>query len=471
MTPAVDARPLRRKTIALLGASAAIAAAAALLTARDRPLETTTDAPVGRCGEATRTENGGMILEVRGETCNLVRGVSTTHVAIEVTAPAEQAAAREPVEMALVIDRSGSMGQGRQPAIEDARAAALRAIDALDESDAFSLVLYSTSAEVRLPMGRATAAHKAAAREEIAMMRAVGGTNISAGLELGARSVAGICADCRHREHIDRIVLISDGDPTEGTQTLEGLGRVASRIAAGGASITSVGVGLDFDEQIMTSIAVAGRGNYYFVERPSDLVGMFDRELASLGKTVAVDASLELTPGAGVTIADAYGYRVDRAGSAVTVPIADLTAGERRKVILRLEVDGKGDVMELVKAKLRWRGIGEHQLRVAERGLAVTLTDDASQLIVDPAAAEPIAQARLAVELEEANRAYEQGDYRRADDLVEQATDRAVMSAPAMKEKAAEVKQRVKGNYDRGKAGGKSAPLKDNRNLGYELTR
>lgn len=473
MHPAVSTPIARRKTFLLLAASAAVVIVAALLTARGA-----TPRRAGDCASGTEQTVGGMRLAVRAQQCRLLRGASETHVAIELTAPTSQRAGREPVALALVIDRSRSMIH--EP-LRDAKIAALRAIDALSERDAFSVVVYSTSAEEVVGLGAATEAHKAKARAAIEALTAAGGTNISDGLVKGARSLAGPCqGDCA-LDHVSRILLISDGDPNEGIYDREGLVALASRTAETGTSITTVGVGLEFNEKIMAEMAVAGRGNYYFVEDTADLATMFDQELGSLGETVAVDTRVELVPAAGVAIVEAYGYRIEKRSDGTTiVPIADLRAGESRKVVVRVRVTAdRAGRLDLVATTLRWRPVGAHQLRVIDSRLAVTVTDDAAAVqrstVAD--AERHVQEAQMAAAIDQATEAYELGDVKKATEILEGRGRAAAEAAAAIGDadlgrRLDDVKQKASQNFAapaRGAAG--SRATKENRNLSYGLAR
>jgi Ca-activated chloride channel family protein len=413
MTPAVDARPLRRRTFALLAASTAIVGAAALLHAR---APSPKRASATTCGSEQTV--GGMRIAVRPESCKILRGASTTHIAVEVTAPDGAKHDRAPIAMGLVIDRSGSMidKTASHHPLRDAKDAARRAIEALRPEDSFSVVSYSTGVETLVSFGPATEARKAEARAAIESMRADGDTNISAGLETGAESLA------YATDQLERIVLISDGQPNEGIYDREGLSALAGRLAARGVSISTVGVGLEFDERVMTQIAVAGRGNYYFVEESSDLGRIFDQELGSMGETVAVDAHLEVTPALGVDIVDAYGYRIDRNGATVRVPVADLRAGETRKVVLQVRVDARAaGAMELVSTRMSWREVGQHQGRFADAKVTVNVSDDATAVAAsrDADASRGVQEAKMANALDQATEAYERGDVQQAQQILE----------------------------------------------------
>ena len=104
-------------------------------------------------------------------------------------------------------------------------------------------------------------------------------------------------------DSVRRIVLISDGQATEGIRDRDQLAQFAHGIADRGTSITSVGVGLEFDEKTMQRLADQGRGNYYFVENPAKLGSIFTNEIASLSATVASNATLTIDETAGFSIA------------------------------------------------------------------------------------------------------------------------------------------------------------------------
>jgi len=474
MHPAVTMRsPHRRKTLALLATSAAIVGAAALLHARGaaRTVET------GRCSGGAVDVGNGLRFAVRPQSCAILRGGVETHLAVEVGAAAVEDHEREPVALALVVDRSRSMNGAP---LADAKAAALHALDALDAHDAFSLVTYSTNAELILPLGPATEEHKARARAAIAAMEASGATNIYDALRTGAAALDAGCVGCA-TDHVSRIVLISDGDPNEGeVYDREGLAAVAASIAQGGTSLTTIGVGLEFDERIMTEMAIAGRGNYYFVERTGDLASIFERELGSLGETVAVGARVELTPAPGVEIVEAYGYRLERGAGGVVVPVADLRAGETRKVVVRVRVqsDAAG-ARELVAASLHWRPTGAHQERIARTTVAVNVTDDvaAAGRSRVAEAERQVQEARMARALDEATEAYVRGDVARADAIVTQQAAEASAAASAIGDgdlagRMQKVHEDAKDNFATpASAGGTRKGAKANRDLSYGLAR
>lgn len=323
--------------------------------------------------------------------------------------------ARPSLSLAIVIDRSGSM---HGAPIEHAKDAALSVLRQLGASDAFSIVTYSSASESVLPMQRATEANKLAARAAIEAIEDDGGTCISCGLETGAREVGRSPVEGGLR----RILLISDGQANEGVYDRDELAQLAAATAARGTSISTVGVGLEFDEVTMRRLAEVGHGNYFFVEDTVALSTMFSRELGNLGQTVASEVRLVVIPGPGVHIEEAYGYPMTRDGDRAIVPVADLRAGELRKVVLRVTVGAHAEgPLAVAQVELAWRRVADGATRSARTAAQVDVVTDPAAVAasVDPAIAPVVEQALSARALEEAASAYDQDGIAGAREVLE----------------------------------------------------
>jgi Ca-activated chloride channel family protein len=344
-----------------------------------------------------------VVLSSRLTSTHVLVGHKDEHLAVTLRAPScGQTLPRPPMTIAVVIDRSGSM---MGAPIEDARDAAHQLIDQLAPTDAFSIVTYSTGAELVAALARATDAAKRAAHRAIDAIDSDGGTNISAGLELAQQSINAGAA----REGVRRLVLISDGQANEGTYDRAGLTRIAATTASSGISISTVGVGREFSEVTMTDLASAGRGNYYFVEDTARLAETFAAELGSAGKIVAADAELAITPAAGIEILEVYGYGAHLDGSTWFVPVADLAAGETRKIVARVRVRAEArGTLELATARLAYRPIDAHRLREVVATARAEVTGDV-QLVragIDTGTVRLIEEAQTAKAIDEANMVY-----------------------------------------------------------------
>ncbi len=394
----------RTRTSLALGTAGATVVAALLLTPGASP-RTSCQVPAA-----------SGILTARMASAQVLPGEQ--HIAVTITMPNAAHNVRPPLSVAIVIDRSGSM-EGEP--LANAKAAAARLVEELGETDAFTVVTYSSSDETVMAMSRATPENKAAARAAIEGIWDDGNTCISCGIERGASELALTPV----RGGVRRLVLISDGQANTGLYDRNELASLAVETAARGISISAVGVGLDFDEVTMMRLADVGHGNYYFVEDTAKLADMFTRELGSIGRTVAADARLVVDPGTAVHIEEAYGYQMMRQGSQIVVPLSDLRAGETRKVVLRTTLDqttvhalGRRHVAGL---SLHWRNVTDGAQHAAHVKLATIVTSDAAAVAraIDRTAATAIEQARTARVLEDATTIYERDGYEAAQRVLE----------------------------------------------------
>ncbi len=385
------ARSARFRTAIALLSAVALLAAIVLLTPR-RVAERSGAGPV-------RTSP---YLSARLDSSHILRGTTETYLAIALSAPDQRIKHRPPTSVAIVLDRSGSM-LGKP--WEDAQRAAIELIDKLGADDELAIIAYSTAADVVVPLGPATADARDAARAAVARLLADGGTNISGGMTLAADELG------RARTRLRRMVLISDGQANEGIYDRHGLVRLATQRAAEGISITSVGVGLDFNEDVMAGIAVAGRGNYHFVEDAAELGSMFVAELGSLGETILTHANLRVVPAAGVELLGAIGYETQHDGNALLVPVADLRRGERAKVVLHIRVTARTEtVKELATVTWTFDHLGKgHESHVATARAEVTDDPTVAQRSLDKDTVRLVEEARTARALEQASSAYSNG--------------------------------------------------------------
>jgi len=395
----VPRAPLIGTGVALGTAAAALVTALLLTPARPGP---TTCAPLAATGVLTARMASAQVLP--GE----------QHVAVTIQMPDLGATTRPPLSLAIVIDRSGSM-EGEP--LANAKAAAARLVDQLAPTDAFTVVTYSSSDEVVVPMARATQGAKAAARDAINRIWDDGNTCISCGIERGAAQLQ----ESPLAGGVRRMVLISDGQANTGLYDRGELASLATDTAARGISISTVGVGLEFDEVTMMRLADVGHGNYYFVEDTANLAAMFSRELAGLATTVAADARLVIEPASGVFIEEAYGYQLLRQGSQIVVSLPDLRAAQPLKVVLRTTVAADLGARDVGHFELHWRRVSDGRPDTAVTDLRTSVTTDAAlaAATLDRVAVTALESARPARVLEDATTIYERDGYEAAQRVLE----------------------------------------------------
>lgn len=265
---------------------------------------------------------------------------------VRVTAKAPPAAARPPLDLVLLLDTSGSM---EGDAIAALRQSAGALVDKLRDGDRVTLVTFDS--KVAEPMRGVVidAAARARAHHAIDAIVARGTTDLQAGLGAAMSELA----QRPHGKDLPRIVLLSDGVPNVSDQLPAQLASIRSY----GYSVTSLGLGLDYDTTLMTRIATDTGGAFHYLEKPDQIAEVFDDELAKMTTVVARNVQLQLDAGPGVTLAPLAGYTVS--GSHLYANLGDLPAGTTRDLVLPIRVAARGDgsTAELVDAHLTFTDV------------------------------------------------------------------------------------------------------------------
>ncbi len=255
---------------------------------------------------------------------------SQRYVLAELTAPqATRMRERTPVNLAFVLDRSGSMS-GTKLAL--AKQAVEEALARLDGRDRFSIVVYDDRIDTVLESTAASAEARRNATDRLARIDARGSTNLADGWFRGGEQVAAHLSD----EGVDRVLLLTDGLANVGITDRSELARHAGELRARGVSTTTFGVGSHFDEELLQSMADAGGGHFYYI---ADAVQIRDHIASEVGETlevVARDAKLELLAGEGIAVEVISPHRLSGHGTRSLVSLGDLVADQVIDVVLRL---------------------------------------------------------------------------------------------------------------------------------------
>ncbi len=234
-----------------------------------------------------------------------------------------------PRTLVLCVDRSGSMSGAP---IRHARTAARALIERLQPQDEVALVSFSGDAGVDLMVTPATPEGLQAALEAVDRLAARGGTNLAEGLSLAmAQARVGHGA-------IKRVVLVSDGIPTEGDTRPSAIVSVASLAARGGISITALGVGAQAPGGLMERVAVAGVGNFRFVRDSSSLSQALAMELHDTASVALRAVQVAITLPSGASVVKSQGMAVEQSGNQATLTLGDLTTGETRHALMHVRL-------------------------------------------------------------------------------------------------------------------------------------
>ncbi|MBJ6760584.1 VWA domain-containing protein [Myxococcaceae bacterium JPH2] len=273
-------------------------------------------------------EGGALTLTGKLSGSYVKAGASEAFAWFELTARQPEKMKRVPVNLALVVDRSGSMSGQK---LADAKRAAAELVRQLQPGDRLALVHYGTDVKA-LPSKVISEATRADLLSEIAAIRDEGSTNISGALTLAAAAVKPFA----ETYPVSRVILVSDGQPTEGLLTTPQLLAVVRHMREEGITVSALGVGRDFNEVLMRGMAEQGGGFTGFIDDSARLAEIFTHELEQATGTVARGVELALTLPPSVRDVEVMGLTATRTGDQVRVPLYDLAGAQSVRVVVKL---------------------------------------------------------------------------------------------------------------------------------------
>ncbi len=278
---------------------------------------------------------------------------SRTVVTVTVSAPERPSGVeRPPVNLCVVIDRSGSMQGAR---IEQARLAAVEALARLDERDRFSLVVYSDQAETLVPPQAVTARNRTQIEQAIRSIRASGFTALYAGVAQGASEIR------KHqgKEFVNRIILLSDGLANRGPSTPEELGRLGTALAKEFISVSTVGLGSGYNEDLMTRLAERSDGIAYFAAHSEQLPKIFASELGDVLNVAARDVRVIIEVPEGVRPIRVIGREGIIRGNTIEVYLNQIYSGLDKAALVEVEAPAgrPAQTIDLAAARVTYEDV------------------------------------------------------------------------------------------------------------------
>ena len=335
---------------------------------------------------------------------------STRYVLVTVRAPAAPARDdRLPVNVGLVLDRSGSMNEQRKFPL--ARKAVERALAMLRSDDRFALVVYDDSVDVLAASTRATADAKRFALERLASIEPRGSTDLCSGWLRGCEQIAARLRD----EEVSRCLILTDGLANHGIVDREEIALHAGELRVRGVRTSTFGVGADFDERLLHDMALEGGGNFYFIKEANQITELLTSELGEALEVTIRRASLCVELPEGADAAPLSRFRSERGAGSLRVELGDLVSEQELIAVLKIELP-RGTVGDRIAVRIALQGDGDYLAEESSTRIEWTYaTHEQNDLQprntdVDRAVARLYA-ARARTEAVEANRA---GDFDRS---------------------------------------------------------
>lgn len=236
---------------------------------------------------------------------------------------------RTPVNVSFVLDRSGSMSGTK---IAKAREAAIWAVRRLDREDIVSVVVYDSTVNVLVPATKLT--DKDAVIQKIYEINSGGSTALFAGVSKGAAELRKFI----DRNRINRVILLSDGLANIGPQSPSELGELGSALIEEGISVSTMGLGLGYNEDLMVQLAQRSDGNHFFIEKAEDLAKVFNFEFDDVLSVVAQEVAITIRVSPEVRPVRVLGREAEINGQQVIVQMNQLYQEQEKYVILEVEL-------------------------------------------------------------------------------------------------------------------------------------
>lgn len=280
---------------------------------------------------------------------------------------------RPALNLGLVLDRSGSMSDGGK--MEYLKPAAKMAADRLTGKDAISVVEYDDAITLMWPAQRVS--DTTALKRLIDQLEPRGSTNLAGGTLRGIEEVQGFQGG--DSGMMNRVLLLSDGLANVGITNPKEIGKLVSEARQRGVRVSAMGLGRDYDEDLMQNIAEMGGGNYYYVEHPTQLTRVFEQELMTAFRVSAKDIKVEFKAGSGIRSAEIVGYPDAGTGRDLSLNWGDFYAGEERGLVLRVEADTNSlGTLDLGRVTVTYGDVAAKRDESLTEDVRIEVTDDSN---------------------------------------------------------------------------------------------
>jgi Ca-activated chloride channel family protein len=280
---------------------------------------------------------------------------------------------RAPVNLAIVLDRSGSMNGEK---IQRAKEAAVDAVRQLGPNDIVSIVTYDDVVNVLVPATKLTDVEQVV--EKIRKIKVGGRTALFAGVSKGVAEVRKFL----DKEHVNRVILLSDGLANIGPSSAGELASFGESLVKENISVSTFGLGLGYNEDLMSGLASNSGGNHLFVENAEVLADVFRREFDDVLSVVAQEVDIQVTIPEGIRPVRVLGNNSDIAGQQIVTRLAQVYSEQQRYILIEVEVPASevGTDRELATVSVAYANMATHREDKLSGSTKVTFSDNDSEV-------------------------------------------------------------------------------------------
>ncbi|HKX33532.1 MAG TPA: VWA domain-containing protein [Blastocatellia bacterium] len=334
-----------------------------------------------------------------------------------------------PINLALVIDKSGSMADADK--ISRVKAALLDLVSQLREIDILSIVVFDSDAQVLLPARGV--AERGFIKQSIREIQPGGSTNIHAGLMLGYREAR----KYYRRDATNRVILLTDGIANRGEMNPERIAQDSLRYNDEGIDLSTIGVGLDLNKDLLRELAKSGRGLFHFVADSQDIEKVFIAELQSLISPVANEPNVAIDYDPNLELVQVYGYQPRFRKNGLTLKLDNMNNGLTQVVLLRFRLTARRWTASRLPVRVRFTYYDleqQRQVSKTEESVLTIKSDRPGDLLKDPEVGKNYSIALLAQAIYEMAVACEARRFQDAESLLSTAINRTYQRYPYLED-------------------------------------
>ena len=295
---------------------------------------------------------------------------------LRLTAPAAEQSSRARLNLALVLDRSGSMSGEKLTYVKQA---AKYVVEMLQETDSVSVVVFDDKVDVLAPSARLTAPARAAILQQIAEISTGGSTNLSGGWLEGCRQAASAADE----GSINRTLLLTDGEANAGIVDPQQLAGHALELFHRGVSTSTFGVGQGFNEHLLEAMSNQGGGNFYFIEHPDSIPVLFQREFKELAAITAKNVEIVLNFPAHWYLKIPGSWQTQFTEGCLRISLGSMFSAQSQEIFIWMSIPATGNNF-MMALNARVSGKGQNEQVFENQAQIVFQTGDPAMVATSP---------------------------------------------------------------------------------------